>query len=59
MPLKQVGKKIEDILCNGEPMWKIRPGVGGKARILVGHGLGDHLKSLQIEYPPFMIRYIL
>ncbi|XP_023543310.1 RNA exonuclease 4-like [Cucurbita pepo subsp. pepo] len=56
MPLKQVGKKIEDILCNGEPMWKIRPGVGGKARILVGHGLGDHLKSLQIEYPPFMIR---
>ncbi|XP_059451378.1 RNA exonuclease 4-like [Corylus avellana] len=55
MPLKQVQRKIQDFLCNGEPMWKIRP-KGGKARILVGHGLDHDLDSLQIEYPAIMIR---
>ncbi|ONI19554.1 hypothetical protein PRUPE_3G285000 [Prunus persica] len=55
MPLRQVQKKIQDFLCNGEPMWKIRPR-GGKARILVGHGLDHDLDSLQVEYPQVMIR---
>ncbi|KAH7532510.1 hypothetical protein FEM48_Zijuj04G0027900 [Ziziphus jujuba var. spinosa] len=56
MPLKQVQKKIQDFLCNGEPMWKIRPRCG-KARILVGHGLDHDLDRLQIEYPATMLRY--
>ncbi|KAK0590687.1 hypothetical protein LWI29_030431 [Acer saccharum] len=55
MPLKQVQKKIQDFLCNGEPMWKIRPRAG-RARILVGHGLDHDLDRLQVEYPAIMIR---
>ncbi|XP_048128398.1 RNA exonuclease 4 [Rhodamnia argentea] len=50
MPLKQVQKRIQEFLCNGEPMWKIRP-KGSKARILVGHGLDHDLKCLQLDYP--------
>eukprot|EP00258_Populus_trichocarpa_P028054 XP_024444073.1 RNA exonuclease 4 [Populus trichocarpa] len=50
-PLRQVQKKIQDFLCNGEPTWKIRPR-GGKARILVGHDLD----RLQLEYPAVMMR---
>ncbi|CAK9308893.1 unnamed protein product [Citrullus colocynthis] len=46
MPLKQVQKKIQDILYNG----------GEKARILVGHCVEDDLKRLQIGYPSAMIR---
>lgn len=56
MPLKQVQKRIQDFLCNGEPMWKIRPR-GGKARILVGHGLDHDLDRLQLDYPSIMIRH--
>ncbi|XP_022134351.1 RNA exonuclease 4 isoform X1 [Momordica charantia] len=41
MPLKQVQKKIQEILYNG----------GEKARVLVGHGVEDDLKRLQIGYP--------
>ncbi|XP_021900215.1 RNA exonuclease 4-like [Carica papaya] len=55
MSLRQVKKKIQDFLCNGEPMWKIRP-KAGRARILVGHGLDHDLDRLQIEYPSLMIR---
>ncbi|XP_050271256.1 RNA exonuclease 4 [Quercus robur] len=55
MPLRQVQRKIQDFLCNGEPMWKIRP-KGGKARILVGHGLDHDLDRLQVEYPAIMMR---
>ncbi|OAY25804.1 RNA exonuclease 4 [Manihot esculenta] len=55
MPLKMVQSKIQNFLCNGEPMWKIRPR-GGKARILVGHGLDHDLDRLQLEYPAVMIR---
>ncbi|KAJ9135308.1 hypothetical protein P3X46_032511 [Hevea brasiliensis] len=55
MPLKLVQSKIQNFLCNGEPMWKIRP-KGGKARILVGHGLDHDLDRLQLEYPAVMIR---
>ncbi|CAI9272748.1 unnamed protein product [Lactuca saligna] len=55
MPLRQVQRKIQDFLCNGEPIWKIRPR-GGKARILVGHGLDHYLKCLELEYPAVKIR---
>lgn len=48
--MKQVQKRIQEFLCNGEPMWKIRP-KGSKARILVGHGLDHDLKCLQLDYP--------
>ncbi|XP_022993635.1 RNA exonuclease 4-like [Cucurbita maxima] len=48
MPLKQVQKKIQDILYNG----------GEKARVLVGHCVEDDLKRLQIGYPSIMIRDI-
>ena len=56
MPLKQVQKKIQDFLWNGEPMWKIRPS-GSKAKILVGHALDHDIECLGIEYPTIMIRY--
>ncbi|CAI0456084.1 unnamed protein product [Linum tenue] len=55
MPLRQAQKKIQDFLCNGEPMWKVKPR-GGRARILVGHGLDHDLDRLQVEYPAVMIR---
>ncbi|KAM2671895.1 hypothetical protein EV1_007660 [Malus domestica] len=55
IPLRQVQKKIQDFLRNGEPMWKIRLR-SGRARILVGHGLDHDLDSLQVEYPQVMIR---
>ncbi|KAL8193518.1 hypothetical protein R6Q57_026653 [Mikania cordata] len=55
MPLKQIQRKIQDFLCNGEPIWKIRPR-GGRARILVGHGLDHILKCLDLEYPASKIR---
>uniref|UniRef100_A0A0E0CQG8 RNA exonuclease 4 n=1 Tax=Oryza meridionalis TaxID=40149 RepID=A0A0E0CQG8_9ORYZ len=56
MPLKIVQRRIQDILCNGEPLWKIRPRSSGRARILVGHGLEHELERLGLEYPAFMIR---
>ncbi|KAG4139955.1 hypothetical protein ERO13_D07G227100v2 [Gossypium hirsutum] len=56
MPLRQVQRKVQDFLCNGEPTWKIRSPKGGKARILVGHGLDHDLDKMQVEYPPIMIR---
>ncbi|KAL1352846.1 hypothetical protein HN51_016825 [Arachis hypogaea] len=55
IPMRQVQRKIQDFLCNGEPMWTIRAR-GGKARILVGHGLDHDLECLQIEYRPEKIR---
>ncbi|XP_022873456.1 RNA exonuclease 4-like isoform X2 [Olea europaea var. sylvestris] len=55
MPLRQVQRKIQDYLCNGEPIWQIRSRAG-KARILVGHGLDHDLKSLEVEYPQMMRR---
>ncbi|XP_058088105.1 RNA exonuclease 4-like isoform X2 [Magnolia sinica] len=56
MPLKEVQRKIQDFLCNGEALWKIRM-KGGKARILIGHGLDRDLDCLGIEYPAHLIRY--
>ncbi|GFS45103.1 exonuclease family protein [Actinidia rufa] len=55
MPVRQVSRKIQDFLCNGEAIWKIRSR-GGRARILVGHGLDHDLKCLDMEYPPILIR---
>ncbi|XP_068476768.1 uncharacterized protein [Phaseolus vulgaris] len=55
MPMRQVQRRIQDFLCNGEPMWTIRAR-GGRARILVGHGLDHDLESLQIEYRTEKIR---
>ncbi|KAI3980680.1 hypothetical protein MKX01_025245, partial [Papaver californicum] len=52
-----VQKIIQDFLCNGELIWKIRSSKGtGKARILVGHGLGHDLGCLGMEYPSNLIR---
>ncbi|RWR85589.1 RNA exonuclease 4-like protein [Cinnamomum micranthum f. kanehirae] len=56
MPLNLVQRRIQDILCNGELLWKIRT-KGGKARILVGHGLDHDLDCLGVEYPAHLIRY--
>ncbi|GAB2278145.1 hypothetical protein Dimus_012841 [Dionaea muscipula] len=56
MPLRQVQRKIQDFMCNGEPVWKIRSR-GGRARILVGHGLDHELECMGMEYPTVMIRY--
>ncbi|KAK4282422.1 hypothetical protein QN277_013801 [Acacia crassicarpa] len=55
MTMRQVQRRIQDFLCNGEPVWKIRP-KSGRARILVGHGLDHDLESLQVEYRSEMIR---
>ncbi|CAD5175746.1 unnamed protein product [Musa acuminata subsp. malaccensis] len=55
MPLKQAQRRIQDLLSNGEPIWKIRSR-GGNARILVGHGLDHDLDCLGVEYPEFLIR---
>ncbi|KAK6913121.1 Exonuclease, RNase T/DNA polymerase III [Dillenia turbinata] len=54
MPVKHVQRKIQDFLCNGEPLWKIRS-TGGRARILVGHGLDHDLDCLEMEYPAILI----
>lgn len=56
MPLNLVQRRIQDILCNGELLWKIRT-KGGKARILVGHGLDHDLDCLGVEYPAHLIRF--
>ncbi|PKA56731.1 Small RNA degrading nuclease 1 [Apostasia shenzhenica] len=56
MPLKQAQRKIEEYLCNGEAIWKIRSRGNARARVLVGHGLDHDLESLGIEYPQFLIR---
>ncbi|KAL6006965.1 hypothetical protein ACLOJK_032461 [Asimina triloba] len=55
MPVKQVQRQIQDFLYNGEALWKIRM-IGGKARILVGHGLDRDLESLGMEYPVHLTR---
>ncbi|KAJ1416496.1 Ribonuclease H-like superfamily [Sesbania bispinosa] len=55
MPMRQVQRRIQDFLCNGESLWKIQP-TGGNAKILVGHGLDHDLESLQIEYKAEKIR---
>ncbi|GLJ21337.1 hypothetical protein SUGI_0392320 [Cryptomeria japonica] len=55
MPLKQVQEKIQQILYNGEAIWRIRL-KGGKAKVLVGHDLDHDLQCLGLEYPTHLIR---
>lgn len=55
MPLKNVSRKIQEFLCNGEPIWQIRS-KGGRSRILVGHGLDHDLKCLEMDYPAIKMR---
>ncbi|XP_057853379.2 RNA exonuclease 4-like isoform X1 [Cryptomeria japonica] len=55
MPLKQVQETIQQILYNGEAIWRIRL-KGGKAKVLVGHGLDHDLQCLAMEYPTHLIR---
>ncbi|KAF3660225.1 putative protein kinase PVPK-1-like [Capsicum annuum] len=55
MPLRNVSRKIQEFLCNGEPIWQIRS-KGGRSRILVGHGLDHDLKCLEMEYPAIKMR---
>ncbi|RLN08500.1 RNA exonuclease 4-like [Panicum miliaceum] len=43
MPLKVAQRRIQEILCNGEPLWKLRPGV------MEGQRFWDTAK-----YPPLM-----
>lgn len=55
MPLKLVQEKVQEILFNGESIWKIRL-EGGRARILVGHNLEHDLCCLRLNYPDHLIR---
>lgn len=56
MPLKEVKDKILEILNNGESTRRLMLD-GGKARLLVGHGLEHDLDSLRMNYPDHMLRY--
>ncbi|KAL9430878.1 hypothetical protein AB3S75_026134 [Citrus x aurantiifolia] len=55
MPLKEVKDKILEILNNGESTRRLMLD-GGKARLLVGHGLEHDLDSLRMNYPDHMLR---
>ncbi|KAL9672818.1 hypothetical protein QQ045_029071 [Rhodiola kirilowii] len=55
IPVREVATRIQDFLCNGEALWKIRS-KRGRARILVGHGLEHDLDCLAMEYPSSLIR---
>lgn len=55
MPLKEVQDKILQILYNGESIGRLRLN-GGKARVLVGHGLDHDLDCLRMNYPDHLLR---
>ncbi|KAL8548413.1 hypothetical protein ACS0TY_007650 [Phlomoides rotata] len=55
MPLKEVQEKILLILYNGESIGRLRLS-GGRARVLVGHGLEHDLACLRMNYPEHMLR---
>ncbi|KAL6564302.1 hypothetical protein OROMI_015752 [Orobanche minor] len=55
MPLKEVQEKIMHILYNGESIGILRLN-GGKARVLVGHGLKHDLDCLKMNYPDHLLR---
>ena len=57
MPLKQVQEIIQQILYNGEAIWRAQS-IGGRAKLLVGHNLDNVLQCLEMEYPAHLIRYI-
>ncbi|KAI3449599.1 hypothetical protein Pfo_006264 [Paulownia fortunei] len=55
MPLKEVQDKILQILYNGESIGRLRLN-GGKARVLLGHGLEHDLDCLRMNYPDHLLR---
>ncbi|OAY74519.1 RNA exonuclease 4 [Ananas comosus] len=55
VPLMEIKEKVEEILYNGESLWKARL-KGGKARLLVGHDLDHDLYCLKMTYPEHLIR---
>ncbi|XWS36267.1 hypothetical protein CRYUN_Cryun20dG0070600 [Craigia yunnanensis] len=58
MPLNEVQDKIMKILYNGETVGRI-PLDGGKARLLVGHGIQHDLDCLRMKYPGHLLRYVI
>ncbi|KAK7261730.1 hypothetical protein RIF29_28048 [Crotalaria pallida] len=58
MPLKEVQEKVLQILYNEESLSNVRSKLfdGGKARLLVGHGLANDLDCLKLSYPDHMLR---
>ncbi|KAL0435776.1 UNVERIFIED_CONTAM: RNA exonuclease 4 [Sesamum radiatum] len=56
MPLKEVQDKILQILYNGESIGRLRLN-GGRARVLLGHGLEHDLDCLKMNYPDHLLRY--
>ncbi|XVE77749.1 hypothetical protein DITRI_Ditri13aG0087500 [Diplodiscus trichospermus] len=55
MPLNEVQDKIMKILNNGESVGRI-PQDGGKARLIVGHGIQHDLDCLRMKYPSHLLR---
>lgn len=55
MLLKEAQDKILQILFNGESIGRLRLH-GGKATVLVGHGIQHDLYGLKIKYPDHMLR---
>lgn len=55
LPLKLVQEKILQILYNGESIGRARLD-GGRARLLVGHGLEHDLDCLRMTYPDHLLR---
>ncbi|PIN18181.1 3'-5' exonuclease [Handroanthus impetiginosus] len=55
MPLDEVQEKILQILYNGESIGRLRLN-GGKARVLLGHGLEHDLDCLRMNYPDHLLR---
>lgn len=55
MPLKEVQDKILQILYNGESIGRLRLN-GGRARVLLGHGLEHDLDCLKMNYPDHLLR---
>ncbi|CAA7388760.1 unnamed protein product [Spirodela intermedia] len=55
LPLNDVKHTIEQILYNGESIGIARV-EGGRALILVGHGLDHDLYCLNMHYPPHLLR---
>ncbi|XP_059300016.1 uncharacterized protein LOC132052469 isoform X1 [Lycium ferocissimum] len=56
MPLKEVRERILQILYNGESISRVRLN-GGKAKVLVGHNLEQHLACLKMDYPDHLLRF--
>lgn len=55
MPVKEAAERVKQILYNGETVSRVRL-IGGKAKLLVGHGLDHDLQCLMLEYPSNLTR---